>query len=240
MRRNQSKNIRALYGLMALVIILQAIAIGLTLRFEGDKQKRDGALLDRTSIMLSDIFPSIQSELALVSQTATEIKKEALGLKESVAKMDQHVGEVGRDVLQANGRMESVAQQFMSFVQDKSGLIWGHSLNPYVLALLLGIILLAIPACSWFFWRRNNSPVPAEEIAVPVEAELPGIPADQGEHDEPVLCEPINRYIFVGPELKKVMDETERMIAAARHENASMHRKQRSDSHMSSDSKVLH
>ncbi|AFM25409.1 hypothetical protein [Desulfomonile tiedjei] len=240
MRRNRSTNIRALYGLMALVVILQAIAIGLTLRFEGDRQKRDGALLDRTSVMLSDIFPSIQSELALVSQTATEIKKEALGLKESVAKMDQHVGDVGRDVLQASSRMENIAQQFTSFFQDKSGLIWGHSLNPYVLALLLGIILLAIPACSWLFWRRNNSPEPAEETAVPVEVELPEIPADRVKSDEPVLCEPTDRYIFVGPELKKVMDETERMIVAARHENDAMHRKQRPDSHTSSDSKVLH
>jgi hypothetical protein len=240
MRTKRPQNIRALYGFMALVVILQAVAIGLTLRFEGDRQKRDGALLDRTSVMLSDIFPSIRSELALVSQTASEIKREALGLKESVAKIDEHVGEIGRDVLQASGRMESVAQQFTRFFQDKTGWIWGHSLNPYVLALLLVIILLAIPACGWFFSRRNNSPAPAEETIVPAQVEPAEIPADWVKPDEPAYCDTMDRYIFVGPELKKVMDETERIIDAARHENASMHRKQKSDSHTSANSKVLH
>jgi hypothetical protein len=225
---------------MALIVVLQAVAIGLTLRFEGDRQKRDGALLDRTSVMLSDIFPSIRSELALVSQTASEIKREALGLKESVAKIDRHVGEIGRDVLQASGRMESIAQQFTRFFQDKTGWIWGHSLNPYVLALLLVSILFAIPVCSWLFSRRSNSSAPAEETSVPEELKSAEIPPDRVNPDESACCDPMNRYIFVGPELKKIMDETERMIDAARHENASMHRKQKSDSHTSSNSKVLH
>jgi hypothetical protein len=228
MGKKRASNLNVLYSLLVLVILLQAVAIGLVIRFEDSREKRDVALLDRTDLMLNDIFPGIRSDLSAISEKASEIKKDVLGLQDSVAKVDERVGVVGDSVAGVGGQVDGLNQRVTGFFQDKSGLIWGHSLNPYVLGLLLLLVLLSIPVLGWILIRKHPPRATAEQALVEVHS---AIPTPLSAPSETFVLEPDNdQYLKARPELRKIMEETERLIDHARHDGDAFRRKFKSAS----------
>ena len=205
-----------LYGLLILLVVLQAIAIGLVIRFAADRMERDQTLLERTGTMMEEVFPGIKSEISDVSRKATEIKSGISGLERQVSGVDKHVGRVGRDVHEVGLRVEGVNKSLSGFVEDRSGLVWGHSVNPYILIGLLILLAGAVPLCAWYFGKRNAPQLPGHDAlrAVPVYSIsgsldrltdlMEKIGHDHGKSPQP------------NPELERLMLETERLIEEAR------------------------
>lgn len=218
-------NLRVLYALLVLVILLQAVAIGLVVRFEDGRQKTDGALLDRTELMLKDIFPGIRSDLAAISDQATDIKKDVLGLQDSVSKVDEHVSQVGQGVVGVSGQVDGLNRKVTGFFQDRSGLIWGHSLNPYVLAALLLLVLLSVPIWGWFFRRQHGSPAPAEKGVADIAPRMIMYEGDRAIAGVRLFDRDEDRFLNARPELRKIMEETARLIDHARDNNGVISRK---------------
>ncbi len=223
MGKKRASNLNVLHSLLVLVVLLQAVAIGLVIRFEDGREKRDIALLDRTALMLNDIFPGIRGDLSAISEKASEIKKDVLGLQDSVAKVDQHVGVVSDSVAGVGGQVDGLNQKVTGFFQDRSGLIWGHSLNPYVLVLLLLLVLLSIPVLGWVLIRKQSSPAAAGQELVDAHSAIP-IPLSAP--SEKFVFDPADdRYLKARPELRRIMEETERLIDHARHDGDAVRRK---------------
>lgn len=229
MGKRRTNNLNVLYGLLALVVLLQAVAIGLVIRFEAVKEKRDVALLDRTALMLNDIFPGIRQDLSVISEKASEIKKEVLDVQDSVSRVDERVGQVGQDVVGVGGQMDGLNRKVTGFFQDRSGLIWGHSLNPYVLAGLLLLVLLSVPVSGWVFTRKHRSPAPARKDIV-IVSRTEGHPASSGCPEGFSTRQGTNGYAEVGPELRKIMEQTERLIDHVRSDGTRARRQFKQDS----------
>lgn len=208
------KVMRKLYGLVILLVILQAIGIGLVIRFAADGIERDRTLLERTGAMMDEVFPGLKSDVSEVSQKATEIQSGIADLKTQVSKVDRHVGKVGQDVTLVGEQVAGMDQSLTGFVGDKTGLIWGHSVNPYVLIGLLILLAVSVPLCVRFFGKRSLSqpPKPDDVTAFPVQS-------FSGSLDRlSDLVEKISNVRKPNPELEKLMDETERLIQEARSE----------------------
>jgi hypothetical protein len=212
------KLMRNLYGLIILLVVLQAIAIGLVIRFAADRIERDRTLLERTGAMMEEVFPGLRKDLSEVSKRTTEIKSGISGLRTQVSRVDQHVGRVGQEVVHVGRRVEGVNENLTGFVEDRSGMIWGHSLNPYLLIGLLVAMVVSVPLCAWFFGRRSGSLVP-EQDAVPVSSmqsvsirlnKLSDLVHKIGTDNE--------KSARPSPELERLMMETERLIHQARSE----------------------
>ncbi len=212
------KLMRKLYGLMILLVVLQAVAIGLVIRFAEDRIERDRTLLERTGAMMEDVFPGIQKDLSEVSKRTTEIQTGLSGLRSQVSDVDQHVGRVGQEVVHVGRRVEGLNENLTGFVEDRSGMIWGHSLNPYLLIGLLVAMVVSVPLCVRFFGRRSESPAreqdavsdsPMESFSIRLNKLsdlVHKIGSDNEKSGEP------------NPELERLMMETERLIRQARSE----------------------
>ncbi|MDQ7782045.1 MAG: hypothetical protein RDU20_04150 [Desulfomonilaceae bacterium] len=213
------KLMRKLYGLVILLVVLQAVAIGLVIRFASDRMERDRTLLERTGVMMEEVFPGIRKDLSDISKKAIEIKSGISGLERQVSQVDRHVGRVGQEVVHVGTQVKDVNGNLTGFVHDRSGLIWGHSLNPYLLLGVLVAMVASFPVCAWFFGRRREAPAaphrdalldsPAESFLIRLTrlSELVGkIGADTRKSGRP------------SPELESLMMETERLIREARSE----------------------
>mgnify|MGYP005855969843 FL=1 len=204
--------VKAIYKLVILLIVLQAAAIGLVLRFAADSVERDNTLLDRTGTMMDQVFPGIKQEIGEVAQKATEIKSDISRLSTQVAKVDEHVGEVGHGVSRVQTQVQKMDNSLTGFVDDRSGLMWGHSLNPYLLFGGILILIALVPASGWLFGRKRSTE-PAKSVARVSESfsakldRLSTLVQDirkEGETDRP------------SAELERLMIETERLIREAR------------------------
>ena len=209
-------SIKKMYGLIFVLIVLQAAAIGLVLRFTANSIERDKILLDRTGAMMEQFFPDLKQDIGDVSRKATQIRKDISGLRSQVSQVDEHVGQVKDGVSQVGNRVEKIDASLTKFVEDTSGLIWGHSVNPYVLIVLLSVIMAAIPTSTWLFARRSYAE-PSREARPPrfsaesfstrldrLHALVERIRGERTDHYRP------------SPELEKLMIETERLIREAR------------------------
>lgn len=207
---------KKMYGLIIVLIALQAAAIGLILRFTANTIERDKVLLDRTGAMMEEIFPGLKQDIGDVSRKATQIGKDISGLRDQVSRVDEHVGEVKDGVSQVGSRMEKMDSILTTFVGDTSGLIWGHSVNPYVLIALLTVIMAAIPTSTWLFARKRLA-----------EASLVNKPPLSAAESLSVRLDNLHTLIerirshrtgqrSQSPELEKLMIETERLIRDAR------------------------
>ncbi|MBM3299244.1 MAG: hypothetical protein FJY85_04755 [Deltaproteobacteria bacterium] len=217
MAEEPSRLVRRFYGLLVVLVVLQAAAVALVIRFAWDRSDRERTLLDRTGLMIDRMLPTLQSDVSEVSRKATELKVDLSQLRSQVSKVDEHLGQVGRDVSDVGRSVHKVDTNLTSFVQDKSGLIWGHSLNPYVLLGLLAALAATIPLSGWFFATRRR----AQETREPLSASamesfsvrLDGlsllvekIRKTEQEREKPT------------PELQELMLQTERLIQEARTE----------------------
>ena len=209
--------IKKMYRLVVLLVVLQAAAIGLVLRFATDSIERDKTLLDRTGVMIDQIFPELRQNIGEVSRKATQIRGDISGLQDQVSKVDEHVAQVERGVADVGSGVEKMDKTLSGFVNDTSGLIWGHSVNPYVLIALSLALMAAIPASGWIFSRKRGT-----------EPSLKAMPYLSPEESfssrldklhtlvQKIRNEGINRR--PSPELQKLMIETEHLIREARRD----------------------
>jgi hypothetical protein len=143
------------FSLLIVVAVLQAVAVGLLLRFGGDILHKNRSIEQHTSAMLNEIFPAMRSDLVDVAQKTTDIKHHMVGLRGQVSKVDERLGEVNEGVNAVSAQVDGLNRNVEGFVQDKSGLIWGHSVNPFVLLGLLALIAVSVPWWGWYFFRKR-------------------------------------------------------------------------------------
>jgi hypothetical protein len=225
------------FGLLVVVVVLQAVAVGLLLRYGGDILEKNRAIEERTLTMMTEIFPTLRSDLGDVSQKASEIKDDVAGLRSQVSKVDEHLTEVNQGVNAVGAQVEGLNHNVQGFVQDKTGLIWGHSLNPYVLIALLAIIAVSVPWWGWYYFRnRPKSPAAQEEYQVG--------------HGFSAKLDRLSRMVeeirvgdakcIVNPELQRLMDKAERLIDEARLELTFLAGREKCSPHEPGDPDTLH
>jgi hypothetical protein len=221
MERAQGIYAKKSYWLLIGLVVLQATGVGLAIYFERENARRDLVLDQRTAAMIDDIFPELFQDLATVSRKASEIKQDVGDLKVQVSAVDDHVVGVGHKVLEVGRQVEDVNQNVYEYVQDRSGLVWGHSLNPYVLVVLLVSIAAGVPACGWFFAKARKHEEPRQEEAPDLGSfEVFSLRLDRLH----LLLERIHSSDdsspLPRPELRKLVEETERLIEETRAELA--------------------
>jgi len=205
------------FGLLIVVAVLQAVAVGLLLRFGGDILDKNRSIEAHTSAMLNEIFPAMRSDLVDVSQKATDIKHDVVGLRGQVSKVDERLGEVNHGVSAVSAQVDGLNRNVQGFVQDKTGLIWGHSVNPFVLLGLLAIIAVSVPCWGWYFYK-NRPGAPAVTAAAYVGSAFSD-KLDRLSRIVDKIREGEVRY-SANRDLRQLMEKTERLIDEARMELA--------------------
>jgi hypothetical protein len=213
--------IKKSYWLLIGLVILQSAVFGLVVYAERESSRRDQIIEQRTGAMVDELFPEILHDLSTVSQKASEIGHDVKDLKVQVAAVDDHLSDVGRDVNTVSTQVDGVNQSVTGFFGDKKGLIWGHSLNPYLLVGMLLAIAGSIPVCGWLFGRIRRE----RELRQALVADLGPLDGFSFRLDKlhgllekiRIAEEPSDRP---GPELRRLVKETERLIAETRAELA--------------------
>jgi hypothetical protein len=211
------------YWLMIGVLALQSAVFGFVVYADRASARRDQVIEERTAAMVDEIFPEIFQDLASVSRKATEIRQGVKDLKVQVAAVDDHLSDVGRDVNKVSNQVEGVNQSVTGFFQDTKGLIWGHSINPYVLIAMLAVIAASIPACGWLFGRiRHERELRKELVAElgPLDGFSLRLERLHGLLEKIRVAE--HPSDASRPELRKLVEDTERLIAETRAELALM------------------
>lgn len=208
---------RRFYGIIIAVLVLQVLTIGVAVRYGIESARRDTTLLERTETMVDQMLPSIHKDLSGVSNTVSGIKGDVTLLRKQVDHVDQHVGRVGSAVARVGREVEGMNQSMTAFFSNTSGLIWGHSLNPYVLMALLVTILLSVPLFGAVYSRRRRREA---SVSHPV-ASSPATLLAKRLDDLSQLIEQMReqqKSPEATVEMKKLLDETERFIRDAQAE----------------------
>ncbi|MBI4962439.1 MAG: hypothetical protein HY913_04115 [Desulfomonile tiedjei] len=220
MEKDQGTGTRSLFGILILLVALQAGAIGLALYYGSRSSATDKVLLERTGLMTEEMFPGIRQDLAEVSQKAAEIKGELAGVGTAVGRVEERMGSLDRGIGAVGQVVGNINNSLTGFVQDRTVLIWGHSLNPYLLLAALGLIAISIPLSGVLFSKvrkRQESPL---GNAMPEGMEV----FSKRLEDISELLERIRKEEGKEPradaEIRRLMLETERVIADARAELA--------------------
>lgn len=207
-----------LFGLLVLMAVLQAVAVGLIIRFGRDILTQEKTVLDLTSTMTTETLPGIRNDLGEVNQKADDIRGDVYGLRNQVSKVDQRLGDVHQGVEGVGNQVEGLRRNVTGFVQDKSGLIWGHSLNPYILTGLLFYIAAGVSLWVWFAHKNRRAPL-NNAVYTHDARDAFSERLDQ----LTVLVEQIRtqdcRYP-TSPKLQQLMHDTERLIDDARSDLA--------------------
>ncbi len=206
---------KKLYGIVVLMVVLQATAIGLVIKYGGAILIRDTAILKNTSNLVNESVPGIQSDLAMINRNTSDTKMDVMGLRNQVSSLSTQVNEVGRGIHDVDNGVKGIAAGAEKFFNDRSGWIWGHSLNPYLLMILLTIIAVSLPAVGWLLYkRRSDFEPPAEELLL-MESFTRRLD-NLSELVEKLRADEASA--ITNSELRRIMEETERLINDARSE----------------------
>jgi uncharacterized protein YoxC len=211
---------KKLYGLLILLGILQVTAVALLIYFSSESFKREQSLLDRTAEMMEVALPGIKYDVLDVSKKASDIKSDISGLRSQVSNLDERVGEVKNGVSAVGLQVEHLDNSVTGFVQDTAGIIWGHSVNPYLLLGLLAIVLISVPVWGYFYSRRS----------LPQETQI----VDVSKHPTDAFCSTLDKLTDVlesirqeqgrsqtpGQDIARLLQQTERLLNEAREELA--------------------
>jgi hypothetical protein len=211
---------KGFYCMFGLLAFLQVTAIFALVHFAGESLKRDSTLLDRSAVMMEEVFPTMRSELSEISRNASEIRDEVSGLREQVSRVDDRGHEIAQGVSNLNRQVGGLDKGLSGLFGDKSGLIRGGALNPYVLMAILAVIACSIPVWLWVFARRGPEPCAdqQEPIATPCDGFTDTLNRLAGLLDKALAAD--SNSTPHGPELRKLMEETEKLIEEARTELA--------------------
>ncbi len=225
MDREKEVQMQRMTWLVGALAILQVVVICLVIRFGFETLGRDRTLLARTETMLEEIFPGLKKDLGDVSGKASEIKEGVSALRTQLSGVEELMNLVGSEVSEVNRGVQAVDRNLNGYVNDKSGLIWGHALNPYLLLALLAAAILCGPVWAFISVKhikrltagRTVAPDSVLEKIQGVSDRLDALSLlvqrleEQGEgssHD--------------GKELKDLVEETNRLIASTRNELATL------------------
>jgi hypothetical protein len=215
MRQKSTGMLNKLYTVSLIMILLQVAAIAFTIRYGNDILFRDKLILDHTSSLVNEAVPSMQSDLTEVARGTSEIRLDVQGIRNKVTAVGERVSEISHDIQGVSKGIDELSTNTNSFFTNKSGLIWGHSLNPYILITLLVCLMVSVPTCAWFIYRqriKDESPLEERSHAEIFTRRLDTL----SELMERIRTEELN--IENGVELRKIMEETERLINDARSE----------------------
>jgi len=135
--------------------------------------------------------------------------------------MDKRLSQVDTGVGSLNKQVEGLHDNVSGFIGDRSGLVWGQSLNPHVLIALLGVIAVSIPLWGLVLgWVRKTREQPSEAGSRISKERMENIflrlerlsllvdnaRAEEGKAEAPT------------PEMQKLIDETQSFISDAREE----------------------
>jgi len=205
--------------LLITAIALQCVFIGLLVYYERESLKRDLSLMAKSEYMIEELFPGLSQDLMIVSRKTTDISKEVKGLQQQVAQMDDHLGAVERDVQKVGFQVGALDTTMRDFVNDTSGFLRGSSIIPYLLLVLLCLLGATVPLWGRLRAIRRNNLQASEPI------NLEATPLDTMIHRLGTLENLLKRMQTTGcagaepgPELRKLMEQTEQLIREARAE----------------------
>jgi hypothetical protein len=209
--------------LLAALVVLQVAAACLVIRFGFETIGRDRTLLDRTETMMEEVFPGLKKDLGDVSGKASEIKEGVVALRTQLSGVEELMGLVGREVAEVNRGVQAVDRNLNGYVNDKSGLIWGHALNPYVLMGLLAAAIVCGPLWALLSVRHIRKYTAGRTVASDkVIGRIEGVSERLDELS--LLVQRLKAQSEgsnqAGNELKNLVDETDRLIASTRNELA--------------------
>lgn len=142
MDKKYGSEIKLALGFLTIICIAQAIVIGLTLHF-GLKGSHTGAtLMDRTERMITRDFPEAIRGISEISGKTSQIRSAVADLKLDVGKVNTNLSNVASDMGTVRNDLTGLKSDLSSSVLQRSWLIWGNGLNPYVMLGLLGLIAL--------------------------------------------------------------------------------------------------
>jgi hypothetical protein len=219
MEGDQGTHVRRFTRLLIAIIALQCGVIGMLVYYQRESLQRDLSLMSRSDHMIDELFPGLSQDVMIVSRQTTEIGKDVRGLQSQVSRVDERLSEVGQDIHGVGQQVGALDTTVKDFVGDKSGLIWGHALNPYVLIVLLAMLAASIPFWGRFYSRRQEEDTSHEGLSLnagPFENVAQRLDTLQ------TLLERIQiangNGAESGPELRSLMEQTERLIKDARVE----------------------
>lgn len=211
-----------LFAILILLVALQAGAIGMAIYYGTQSVATNRVLLERTGVMTEETFPSMRKDLGEVSQKASEIRSEVAGLKTAVDRVEERVGNVDRGVGEVGRAVGGLNKTLIGFVQDRTSLIWGHSLNPYVLLGILILIAAGILLSGLLFSKARARR--AAPLGNAIQENMESFSQRLSHISE--LIEKIRtedeKAPRANPELRRLMQETERAVADARAELATL------------------
>jgi hypothetical protein len=218
MENLQGKSRRGLLGILILMVALQVGAIGMAIYYGKQSVTANRVLLERTGVMTEEIFPGMRKDLGEVSEKASEIRKEVAGLKTAVGRVEERVGNVDRGVGEVGRAVGGMNQTLTGFIQDRAFLIWGHSLNPYLLLGILVLIAISIPLSGLLFSRARARRAALIGATMPSNVEAFSQRLGHiSELIEKILAED-EKAPQANAEIRRLMQETERAVADARAE----------------------
>jgi archaellum component FlaC len=202
---SNSLRLNRIFALVLAIGLLQAVLIGLVLRFGGELLDSHRSLIETTN--------SVEAGIQDVSSKADLISANISSVKSDLGSLDTKLGLVGSNVAGIKSQVEGIDQNTTAFINNPSGLVWGHSLNPYLLIFLLLLILVGTGYTSWVFFRtRAVSEKPA--IGVNQSDDLSGSLDRLAQ-----LMEHIRKEQKTGSgDLEMLMVQTEQLITEARSE----------------------
>ncbi len=152
MDKKFGSEIKLALGFLIILCVAQAIVIGLVLHF-GLKESQTGAtLMDRTDRIVTKDFPEALRGISDISGKASQIRSAVSDLKLDVAQVNTSLGSVASEMGTVRNDLTGLKSDLSTSVLQRSWLIWGNGLNPYV---LLGILVL-IGLFALFSIRRKS------------------------------------------------------------------------------------
>lgn len=134
--------------------LFQVAILGLIVLFGIESMKTDRVLLERSRHMVGDVLPRMDRSLAELSGTAATIGKNVSALRREVSAVDRQVGVIDTKVTGVGKNVRDMSAGLNTYIGDTEGLVWGHSLNPYVLLGLLLVTIATVPVWIWIGTAR--------------------------------------------------------------------------------------
>lgn len=223
MDREQGTQIQRIKWLVVTVAILQIAAVCLIIRFGFETVGRDRTLLHRTETMMQQIFPGIEKSLSDVSGKAAEINQGVVALRSQLSGVEELVDLVGKRVTEVHQDVRAVDRNLSGYVNDTSGLVWGHALNPYLLMGLLAAVMLCVLLSAWVSVKRIKRHAAGRMlVSDKIVGRIDGISSRLDELSLLVQRMKTQSQMSTndGKGFKDLVEETDRLIACTRNELA--------------------
>ena len=106
-------------------------------------------LLQHNDEMVNKIMPAVKNGISSLKSDTSQILDGVSSLQNKMTTVHEHLGQVRSDV-------SKVEKNFGRFTDRGPHMIWGNSLNPYVLLGLLAFACLNLPFTFWLFTKLSE------------------------------------------------------------------------------------